>query len=346
MGTRLCCGVALLLALTATACRAGAPADAAPAPPRYRPAPGPHEVEVARLDWHDERRERDVPAKVYFPKAGAGPFPVIVFSHGAGGSREGYEYLGRHWASHGYVSVHLQHLGSDDATWRGRPDPLEGIRESIKNPRNAINRPQDVSFALDRIEELNRQDERLRGRLDVERIGAAGHSFGAFTTLAVAGQTFPVGRRQFTYRDPRVDAAIPMSAPVPRRAETHATAFGSIAVPCLHMTGTLDQSIASDTTPAQRRIPYDNIHAADQYLVTFVGGDHMIFSGRGRMRGGERDAMFQDLIKVGTLAFWDAYLRGDEGAKRWLVGGGYEAALGQDAAYEMKLAGRASEERP
>ena len=39
---------------------------------------------------------------------------MIVFSHGLGGTRDGYEYLGRHWASYGYVSVHLQHKGSDD----------------------------------------------------------------------------------------------------------------------------------------------------------------------------------------------------------------------------------------
>ena len=329
--------IVLLVALTAAVCGAEAPGSVAPAPALYRPVPGPHEVDFVRLEWRDARRAREVPAKVYFPKTAAGPFPVIVFSHGAGGSREGYEYLGRHWASHGYVSVHLQHVGSDDATWRGRPDPLEGIRESTRDPRNAVNRPQDVSFAIDRLEELNREDGPFGGRLDLERVGVAGHSFGAFTTLAVAGQVFPVGRRDFTYRDPRVDAAIPMSAPVPRGEETHAKAFGSIRIPCLHMTGTRDRSLIHETTPEERRIPYDNIHGADQYLVTFVDGDHMIFSGRGRMPGGEKDALFQDLIKVGTTAFWDAYLRHDEGAKQWLASGGYEGALGADAVYELKL---------
>ena len=40
--------------------------------------------------------------------------PVVLFSHGLGGSREGYGYLGSYWAAHGYVAVHLQHIGSDE----------------------------------------------------------------------------------------------------------------------------------------------------------------------------------------------------------------------------------------
>src|SRR3954467_12365816 len=84
----------------------------------YKAVPQPSTVEIVRFDWMDTNRNRKVPAKIYYPK-GDGPFPVIVFSHGLGGSREGYEYLGRHWASNGYVCVHLQHIGSDDSIWRG-----------------------------------------------------------------------------------------------------------------------------------------------------------------------------------------------------------------------------------
>jgi predicted dienelactone hydrolase len=330
--------LALLPSLAGTgAPQAPAPAQAAPA--AYNAQPGPFAVEVARYDWGDARRERDVPAKLYYPAVEKGPFPVIIFSHGAGGSREGYEYLGRHWASYGYVSVHLQHEGSDEAVWRGRADPLEGIRESIGDVRNALARPADVSFAIDQMELLNREEGPLRGRLDLARVGVAGHSFGAWTTLAVAGQTFVLpGGRELTLRDARVKAAIPMSAPVPARRETHARAFGSIAIPCLHMTGTLDSSIVSDTAPEQRRIPYDNISKADQYLVTFIGGDHMVFSGRGRLPGGAKDAAFQDLIKAGTTAFWDAYLKEDPAAKEWLAGGGYERLLGKEASFEKVLA--------
>ena len=315
-----------------------APASAGPAAAGYKSGPGPYEVAVARYEWQDAKRQRPVAAKVYYPAGGSGPFPVVVFSHGAGGSREGYEYLGRHWASHGYVSVHLDHEGSDEAVWRGQPDPLAGIRRAVADPRNAINRPLDVSFALDRMEELNRTDPPLQGRLDLARIGVAGHSFGAFTTLAVAGQTFvlPAGR-EASFRDPRVIAAIAMSAPVPRKRAPFARAFGSISIPCMHMTGMRDDSPIGDTKAEERRIPFDNIHAADQYLVTFVDGDHMIFSGRGRLPGGARDPLFQELIKTGTLAFWDAYLLGNSEAKAWLTQGGFAAALGPNGRLEMKV---------
>jgi len=82
---------------------------------KYQPDVGHYTVEVVRYDWHDAKRDRRLPVKIYFPKTGGGPFSVILFSHGLGGTREGYEYLSRYWASHGYVSVHLQHPGSDEA---------------------------------------------------------------------------------------------------------------------------------------------------------------------------------------------------------------------------------------
>src|SRR5581483_4684895 len=96
------------------------PVNAAETIPAVQPTAS-NPVEAVRYDWVDAKRHRDVPVKIYYPKTGDGPFPVIVFSHGLGGSREGYEYLGNYWASHGYVSVHLQHLGSDDSVWKGLP---------------------------------------------------------------------------------------------------------------------------------------------------------------------------------------------------------------------------------
>jgi predicted dienelactone hydrolase len=84
-------------------------------------------VEIARYDWYDQKRQRNIPVKIYYPKTGGGLFPVIVFSHGLGGSREGYEYLGQYWASHGYVSVHLQHLGSDTAVWQHAERPMRAM---------------------------------------------------------------------------------------------------------------------------------------------------------------------------------------------------------------------------
>jgi len=305
----------------------------------YKKAPGPHEVGTILYDWQDAKRDRPVPVKIYYPADLAAPLPLIVFSHGLGGSREGYEYLGRHWASHGYISLHVQHIGSDDAVWRGRDQPMPSLREAAIRPENAVNRARDVSFVLDEMARLNGAPGLFQGRVNPERIGLAGHSFGANTALVAAGQVFILpGGQTIGFVEPRIKAAIPMSAPVPRSRNDLVRVFGAIAVPCLHMTGTLDDSPIGETKAADRRLPFDHIGGSDQYLVIFNGGDHMIFSGRPRNAGGrdEKDALFQDLVRQATTAFWDAYLLGDARARTWLSGGGLASLLGGDGTLETK----------
>jgi len=310
----------------------------------YKKAPGPHEVKTVLYDWKDAKRDRAVPLKIYYPADLAKPAPLIVFSHGLGGTREGYEYLGRQWAGYGYISLHIQHLGSDDAVWRGKANPMEAMRQAAADPQNAVNRARDVSFAIDEMARSNAQPGPFQGRVDLGRIGVAGHSFGANTALVAAGQTFilPSGQT-LGYADPRIKAAIPMSAPVPRRRDDLDRAFGGVAVPCLHMTGTLDDSPIGETKAADRRLPFDHIARADQYLVIFIGGDHMVFSGRPRNAAPERgakDSLFQALIRQATTAFWDAYLKGDTQAGSWLSGGGLMSLLGGDGALELKSVGK------
>jgi hypothetical protein len=77
---------------------------------------------------------------------------------------------------------------------------------------------------------------------------------------------------------------------------------------------------------------------SDQYLLTFTGGDHMVFSGRARLApGGENDALFQRYILLSSTAFWDAYLRNDATAKAWLVDGSFAAVLGKLGVWEQRL---------
>jgi hypothetical protein len=114
----------------------------------------------------------------------------------------------------------------------------------------------------------------------------------------------------------------------------------------MHMTGTLDDSPVGDTKATERRVPFDHIPAvADEFLVIFQGGDHLIFSGRGLMGGPlggagnpAMDPTFQMLIQQSTLAFWDAYLKSDGIARKWLQNGGCKTMLGPYAALELKPA--------
>jgi predicted dienelactone hydrolase len=62
---------------------------------------------VVDLTVQDTKRDRDIPVRVYLPQATQAA-PVVLFSHGLGGSREGSRYLGKHWAARDYVAVFLK----------------------------------------------------------------------------------------------------------------------------------------------------------------------------------------------------------------------------------------------
>jgi predicted dienelactone hydrolase len=288
---------------------------------------------VTDITWHDSLRDRDVPARIYAPTSGQGPFPVIIFSHGLGGSKTGYAYLGEYWASYGYIVVHVQHLGSDSAVlW-----PLQKMSEAMKNPENYINRPKDISFAIDQLTAMNVASGSWHGRLDLSHIGVAGHSFGGYTTMAIAGATLRESSGEIeNFRDPRVKAIVAMSVP-PIKSQD----FSAVQIPAFHVTGTDDQiRIVPGDSVADRRIPYDEAKGPDTYLVIFKGANHMSFSGREGLLETDAqkavDATVHDLVLRSTVAFWDAYLKDDLKAKTWLARGGFAQTLGVKGTFEEK----------
>jgi pimeloyl-ACP methyl ester carboxylesterase len=313
---------------------------AAPSPtPAWAPEKPFLKVATLLLTWHDPARDRDIPVKIYYPANVKTACPMIIFSHGLGGSREGYGYLGQYWAGCGYISVHLQHLGSDDSVWKGAGlDAFAQLKQSVADPLNALNRAEDVPFAIDRMLALSHQTtgagyNPLRGLVNENEIGMAGHSFGAWTTLALVGEkTTP----PHTFTDPRIKAAIAMSAPVPGGAAKAAGQFSAIAVPVFHMTGTRDDSPIGETKAAERRIPFDQATTPGTCLLILNGADHMTFSGHifGAFR--QDDAHYQSIILPASIAFWDATLRGNQAARDWLYHGGFSTLLGNQGAFEVR----------
>lgn len=320
----------------------------------YAGEPG-YTVKTVSKDWVDTERDgRLVPIKAYLPEdsggvGGAGRHPVIIFSHGLGGSRDGYSYLGEHWASNGYVSVHLQHLGSDNAVWQDEPrrKRMRAMKNAIKDIDNSLNRAADVSFVIDQLETHNDDPTSpLHNRLDLTRIGMAGHSYGAFTSMAIAGQNFITRNgRVVNLHDDRVTAAVVMSAQAPSDPEDYARGYEDIGIPIFHMTGTKDTSMVNPSSPVEhRRVAYDHTPGPadggpDAYLVTFTDGDHMVFSGRPRRffnRTAEKDEVFQAHIKTASTAFWDAYLKDDIDSLDWLRNDGFRDELGDTGTYEVK----------
>jgi predicted dienelactone hydrolase len=309
----------------------------------------PLAVETILGDWTDAARaNRVVPFKIYYPPQAQGARPVVIFSHGLGGNREGAEYLLHFLAESGYVAVAVQHPGSDTPAVFGELSANGGgaadfdrstlpskLKDSI-SPQTAAERFRDIPFAIDQLEAMNTSDAKLRGHLDTARLGMSGHSFGAITTMALAGQSLAGGR--FSFADRRIKAAIAYSPSKPRRGDP-AEAFATIRIPTFHMTGTQDTTpFDAGQPPENRQIPYRNITGADKFLVVFNGGDHMIFSGRA-LRSGPRpnDDKFHALIQKASLAYWDAYLMGNKDAKAYLTDGRFKQDLGEMGSFEFRL---------
>jgi predicted dienelactone hydrolase len=298
-------------------------------------------VQTLLISWTDPHRERSIPVKAYYPEKGRGPFPVILFSHGLGGSREGYTYLGNYWAGQGYIVLHLQHAGSDSEIWKDAPpgDVLTAMRRAASQPRNTQDRIFDIKFAIDQLAALNDEPGPLQRRLDLSRIGVAGHSYGALTSLAIAGQTFitAAGARSSS-PDPRVRAIIAMSAPPPKNKELRRAVYASVRLPCLHITGTRDVSPLGASLPEDRRAAFDNSVNSSAFLIDFKDGDHMVFAGLKRNSArAQLDDEILRLTQISSTAYWDAFLKENPSAKSWLTEGGLADVLDGKATLESHL---------
>lgn len=98
--------------------------------------------------------------------------PVVVISHGNGGSPWTYRELAKHVAMAGFVVAMPEHIGNSRSD-----NSLE------RTAQNLANRPRHIGLAIDAV----KSDAALGRVADVERVAVMGHSIGAYTALAVAG---------------------------------------------------------------------------------------------------------------------------------------------------------------
>ncbi|BCU77031.1 hypothetical protein [Luteolibacter sp. LG18] len=282
-------------------------------------------IDTKTFEVKDAKRDRAIPVRVYLP-ATAKPAPVILFSHGLGGSRDNNPYLGNHWAGRGYVVVFVQHAGSDEAVWKGAP--VIGRMAELKKAASLENltaRGKDIPAVIDALTAWNADKTHpLHDRLDLAHLGMSGHSFGAVTTQAVSGQTYPLGGMSFL--EPRIKASVMMS-PSPPAMGDPAKAFASIKVPCLLMTGTGDTSPIGNTSAEDRLKVFPNLKSAPAWQVVFDKGVHMTFGERDLLGAAPKDPRYHRAILALTTAFWDTELKGDKDAKAWLNGSGAKAVL-------------------
>lgn len=280
-----------------------------------------YKIQIKKGNFLDSKREkREIPFKIYAPKEiMLHKLPVILWSHGLGGSRDGAGFIARYLAEHGYIVVNIQHHGTDSTLWEGKESHPWDIILSTPITRDiTLDRFYDVSFALDELEKGYNIDPALYKLMDFDHVGMSGHSFGALTTQVITGQLFPNEQDLLTsYHDPRFKAAIAYS-PVGIAHLTDAKdkdIYSSIAIPVFYMTGTKDKSPASGRDYTRCLHVHDQDPNKEKKLLVLENGDHMIFSGsRGKLASNPRRDAHEDIIKEASLAFWDYHLKNDKNA--------------------------------
>lgn len=297
------------------------------------PTREPLKVLLKRGEFVDSKRGRTIPYKLYYPSGEGAPakVPVIIWSHGYGGNRDGAGFISRYVASHGYIIIHLTHTGSDSSLWEGKPGhPWDVLKKNPITRAMTVERFNDVPAVLDLLPQWAADNPDAGAMMDLNTMGMSGHSFGAMTTQAMAGQKFPGGPDDdhgvlTDYKEPRFKAAIAYS-PVPIR-KLHGEApekhlYGPISIPIFYMTGTKDDSPLEGFTYDRRTVIYDYTGETEKYLLVTDNGDHMVYNGtRGKLEANPLREKHEEILKILSLAFWDAYLKGDREALNWLKTG-------------------------
>jgi hypothetical protein len=253
---------------------------------------------------HDASRDRDIPFRIRYPKSVEGPVPIVLLSHGGYGSRYGYTtygYLATSYARLGFLAVNIGHL------------------ESANEVKHRYDRPLDVSFvidALDRVQAISMriptgEDEAMpmpadfAGVPDVDHLGHMGHSFGGFTAHAVGGTNWAPTMGIRNFRDPRVDAIVPMSPQGFHRFGGYDegpdnNSWSEITIPSYLICGERE-------APQWRRQPFDRYPAVgDKFFTVGKGMGHEIVNGDGTGR-------VKRLLAVNTALFFHTYLRAGDG---------------------------------
>jgi dienelactone hydrolase len=235
----------------------------------------------AGLDHADERR---LVTHVYLP-AGRGPFPFIAFAHGLNGHPRKFTELLGTWAEAGYaVAAPAFPLSNDEV-------PGEATFADLAE------QPGDISFVIDQMLALSEDSQSpVFGTVDPERIGVAGLSLGGATTYGVAFNDCCLDERP-------IAAMVLDGARLAVGGEFDLTR----GLPLLIVHADEDYALAySEAADAYADA------VAPKWLVTLHEFAHA---------EPFEDTVdpADDLVHAVTVAFWDRYLDGDEGAEERLV---------------------------
>ena len=243
----------------------------------FRPLAAQAAAAVMDDDWADVRRDRSLPVRMRWPDGNA-PCALVVHSHGLGGSREGGDVWGEAWRQAGFAVLHVQHPGSDALVLRSG---MAALRQAASAEQLRA-RVADMQFVLDEITRRAQAREPGWARVRLDALGASGHSFGAVTVQALAGQRFPVAAAGIA--EPRFKAFIAFS-PSPGQGMAVADSFAAVVRPVLGITGSFDSDpLGRGLTGERRASVYDGLPRGRRALLWLDGADHMSFGGNAEQR--------------------------------------------------------------
>ena len=250
--------------------------------------------------------------RIVYPDA-PGRYPLIIFSHGASCSNRGYEILVEYWAHQGYVVILPNHpdAGQLDGLSRDTMEKIFRIRLAEMS---------QIIVGLERIEVSYPE---LAGKIDHDRIAAAGHSMGALTAAVVSGlQLIGTGVARNSFREPGVRIALLLSGPgpLPNIAEDGWT---GLTLPLLVTTGTKDQAkmAGPDATWEWRLSSYALTPARNKFALVVQNADHFL---AGVICPEQANDLSYDSEALAILqsvsgAFLDAYLKNDSDARNFMT---------------------------
>lgn len=264
--------------------------------------PGAYSWQKTTLTLSDQRakrqqltgRSRQFPVDIYLPQTPSPqPKPIVVISHGLNSNRNSYAYLAEHLASHGFVVVMPEHIGSNTNQLQAL---MLGQAKDVTKPTEFLDRPLDVQFVLDELERLSTADPMFQDQLNLEQVGVIGQSFGGYTALTLSGATINFGqlqqdcgsrlkdtinislilqcqalklpRKRYDLIDTRIKAIIAIN---PIDSSVLGETLSQIQTPVMFISGSADK-----VSPAllEQATPFTWLTAADKYLVLMQGGTH------------------------------------------------------------------------
>jgi predicted dienelactone hydrolase len=326
--------------------------------------PGPFSVRKEVWNLVDASRQRTFYVDVYIPeKNTAAQIPVILFSHGLASRPEDYAAGLKHLASYGYVVAAPQHPGSDKIWLKAM---LQGLHQDIFDVQDFIQRPKDISYVIDELGRRNAGS--FEGRLNLASVGIAGHSFGGYTALAVAGATIDfdhlqadctrpyaaldislllecraleLPRKSYTLHDPRARAVVAAN-PV-MRSIFGPKGIGAIAIPVMLASGSYDPAAPA---ALEQALPFTWLKEPQRYWMLLEGQAHVNFN---EIDPGIKQTiesvgdlalpsqgLIGNYINATTVPFFEIHLRNNQ-AYLPLLSSSYAQYLSKDQKFQLFL---------